>query len=162
MVGDDTAAAPADTVTKVVYTGDFSFAEKVMVLVDAEACTGATEDQVSARVAAADMRLDPVDDERDTSKTKPLSLMYALTCKHLCLMVAGETDEEAVPIPETSPYMAMKTFVMANEAIAYPLGVVNHALGPNQPRRHDRTATLSNPVRSIQSKNRDREPWWRG
>ena len=97
-----------------------------MLLDSADECTAATEAQV--RTDAADLRMPEENMMRDTTKLQTQALGFALT-KFLCIEVAAADSEDAVPIPETRPYVAMKTFVAAIDNAAFPPGMVDHPLG---------------------------------
>ena len=131
---DDDAAAVDNTKSSIVFTGDFSFADKVMLLDDAAACTaedtdkGTTESMTRSmtREDAADLLMTGDDADKNTLKT--LALGFALD-KHLCLMVYTEASGKAIPIPPTAPYVATKTFVASTPGAAFPPGKVEHELG---------------------------------
>ena len=65
--------------------------------------------------ATGDLRMD-MDEEtmtRDTTKLKTQSVAYLNANPYLCIMVLPATDEMAVAIPATAPYMVEKTIVLA-------------------------------------------------
>ena len=115
----------------VVFTGNFSFATKVMLLETTAACTD--EDVVgdqtpfgTARMEAVDLMMDGED--ADTSRLQTQSVGYARD-KFLCIVVAAADSEDAVAIPETSPYVARKTLLAGTDGAAFPPGMVTHPLG---------------------------------
>ena len=128
---DDTATTEvAVTKSSVVFTGDFSFATEVWLLASAAECTALDTEGNTANSEArgAGVNLMMTGDDADTTRLETVALGYALG-KFLCIQVAATDDEDAVPIPETRPYVAMKTFVAGITDAAFPPGMVNHPLG---------------------------------
>jgi hypothetical protein len=108
--GGNTANPEATEGTSAVnIMGDFSFATRV-TLNGAATCTDAEND--------ADLRMDMVDDMRDTTKLKTQNLEYVLS-KYLCISVAAADSDDAVAIPETAPYSAMVMY--AGGAVTDPV-----------------------------------------
>ena len=94
----------ADTMTSVVFMGDFSFVSRAW-LDDTMACDDET----------TDLRID-MDEEtmtRDTTRLKAQSLTYVNDNSYLCIMVLAADSPMAVAIPETTPYMVAKNIVLA-------------------------------------------------
>ena len=109
-LGADTVNTAPDTVTSVVFMGDFSFVSRAW-LDEAATCDGTTVE------GQTDLRMD-MDEEtmtRDTTRLKAQSLAYVNAQSHLCIMVLPATDEMAVAIPATAPYMVAKTIVLASD-----------------------------------------------
>ena len=68
-------------------------------------------------------------EDADKDELKTLALGFALG-KYLCFEAYLETDEDAIPIPATAPYVATKTFVAGTTTdAAFPPGKVEHELG---------------------------------
>ena len=108
-LGANTVNTAPDTVTSVVFMGDFSFVSRAW-LDEAETCDATTVE------GQTDLRMD-MDEEtmtRDTTRLKAQSLAYVNEQSNLCIMVLPATDEMAVAIPETAPYMVAKTIVLAS------------------------------------------------
>ena len=125
------ANMPADGESTVVFTGNFSFATKVMLLGTTAQCTD--EDAADAGTVLSDARTEAADlmmegEDADTSKLQTQSVGYARD-KFLCIVVAAADSEDAVAIPETSPYVARKTLLAGTDGAAFPPGMVTHPLG---------------------------------
>ena len=94
-----------DDVSTATFTGDFSFVTRAWL------------DPMPPAVPSRDLRMD-MDEEtmtRDTTRLKTQSVAYLNANPNLCIMVLPATDEMAVAIPATAPYMVEKTIVLNQE-----------------------------------------------
>jgi hypothetical protein len=114
--------APADTATKVVYSGNFSFASRVWLSGPTDTALTATCDDDTATLMLPD------DDENRGTELVAQSLATVNAAPHLCIAV-DNTAEDQMPIPPTAPYLATKTFVSAKPDAAFPPSAVEHPLG---------------------------------
>ena len=100
-VGESTVDNGGDSVSSAVFMGDFSFVIRAW-LDDEATCTDGT----------SDLRMDLVDEVRDTTRLKSQSLAYLNMNPNLCIMVRDKDDAMAVAIPATAPYIVAKTIVL--------------------------------------------------
>ena len=98
----DAAVDMPGTESTATFTGDFSFVSRAWLDTAVE-CEG-----------TGDLRMDEDSETmmRDTTQLKPQSVTYLNANPFLCIMVLPATDEMAVPIPTTAPYMVEKKIVL--------------------------------------------------
>ena len=90
-----------DSVSIAVFKGDFSFVTRAW-LDDVATCTD----------DASDLRMNLVDEVRDTTRLRSQSLAYLNANSNLCIMVRGKDSPMAIAIPATAPYIVAKTIVL--------------------------------------------------